>query len=213
MVDDGVLKTLTYNRFWAKQKNTEPTPGPVNTIIETNGPTQTLEQMIASTDRGILVSRFWYIRGTDPRTMSQTGLTRDGVWMIEKGKIAYPLKNFRFNQSTIKMLAPGNVLAVSKPERVGSSDGGGGSLLPALKLKEFNLYLTVRSCLKKETFTEGKKSPQRAAVAVLTTTAVANRPGRARDGPWRATVCRSRTTCSYRQTHRRAHRPVLQARP
>lgn len=138
MVDEGVLKTLTYNRFWAKQKNAEPTPGPVNTIIETSGPTQTLEQMIASTERGILVSRFWYIRGTDPRTMSQTGLTRDGVWMIENGKIAYPLKNFRFNQSTIKMLAPGNVLAVSKPERVGSSEGGGGSLLPALKLKEFN---------------------------------------------------------------------------
>ncbi|MFN0279755.1 MAG: TldD/PmbA family protein [Pyrinomonadaceae bacterium] len=138
MVEDGVLKNLQYNRFWAKQKNVEPTPGPVNTIFETSGPTQTLEQMIASTERGILVSRLWYIRQTDPRTASSTGLTRDGVWMIENGKIAYPLKNFRFNQSTIRMLAPGNVLAVGKPERVGSSEGGGGSLLPALKLKEFN---------------------------------------------------------------------------
>jgi len=52
--------------------------------------------------------------------------------MIENGKIAYPLKNFRFNQSTVKMLAPGKVLAMSKPERVGSSEGGGGSLLPAM---------------------------------------------------------------------------------
>ena len=138
MVKDGTLKNLQYNRFWAKQKSVEPTPGPVNTILETSGATSTLEEMIKSTERGILVSRFWYIRTTDPRTASSTGLTRDGVWWIENGKIAYPLKNFRFNQSTVKMLARGNVLAIGKPERVGSSEGGGGSLLPALKLKEFN---------------------------------------------------------------------------
>jgi len=138
MVDKGVLKNLNYNRFWAKQKNTDPTPGPVNTILETSGPTSTLEEMIKSTERGILVSRFWYIRSTDARTASSTGLTRDGVWWVENGKIEYPLKNFRFNQSTVKMLGPGNVLMVGKPERVGSSEGGGGSLLPALKLKEFN---------------------------------------------------------------------------
>ena len=138
MVENGVLKNLNYNRFWAKQKNTDPTPGPVNTIFETSGPTSTLEEMIKSTERGILVSRFWYIRSTDARTASSTGLTRDGVWWVENGKIAYPLKNFRFNQSTVKMLGPGNVLMVGKPERVGSSEGGGGSLLPALKLKEFN---------------------------------------------------------------------------
>jgi len=138
MVENGVLKNLTYNRYWAKQKNVDPTPGPVNTIMEASGPTTSLEEMIKSTERGILVSRFWYIRSTDPRTASSTGLTRDGVWWIENGKIAYPLKNFRFNQSTVRMLAPGNVLAIGKPERVGSSEGGGGSLLPALKLKEFN---------------------------------------------------------------------------
>jgi predicted Zn-dependent protease len=137
MVENGVLKNLTYNRFWAKQKGVEPTPGPVNTILESSSPTSTLEEMIKSTERGIIVSRFWYIRTTDPRTASSTGLTRDGVWRIENGKIVYPLKNFRFNQSTVKMLAPGNVLMLGKPERVGSSEGGGGSLLPALKVKEF----------------------------------------------------------------------------
>lgn len=140
MVKDGVLENLTYNRFWAKQKSKEPTPGPVNTIFATNGPTHTVDEMIKSTERGILVGRFWYIRGTDPRTASSTGLTRDGVWMIENGKIAYPLRNFRFNQSVTGMLAPGNVLMVGRPERVGGSEGGGSnaSLLPALKLKEFN---------------------------------------------------------------------------
>ena len=138
MVNKGVLETLTYNRFWAAQKDTKPTPGPVNTIFQSSGPTNTVEEMIKSTKRGIIVSRFWYIRQTDPRTASSTGLTRDGVWWIEDGKIAYPLKNFRFNQSTVQMLAPGNVLMIGKPERVGSSEGGGGSLLPALKVREFN---------------------------------------------------------------------------
>jgi predicted Zn-dependent protease len=138
LVNKGVVETLTYNRSWAKQKGVEPTPGPVNTILESDGRLSSLEEMIRSTERGILVSRFWYIRATDPRTASSTGLTRDGVWWIENGKIVYPLKNFRFNQSIVKMLAPGNVLMVGRPERVGSSEGGGGSLLPALKLNEFN---------------------------------------------------------------------------
>jgi predicted Zn-dependent protease len=137
LVKEGVLETLNYNRFWAKEKGRQPTPGPVNTIFETSGKTMTIDEMIAGTERGILVGRFWYIRSTDPRTASSTGLTRDGVWWIENGKIAYPLRNFRFNQSTTKMLAPGNVLGVGRPERVGSSEGGGGSLLPPLWLKEF----------------------------------------------------------------------------
>jgi len=138
LVEKGVIETLTYNRFWAKQKGKEPTPGPVNLILESTAGTQTIEEMIKSTAKGILVGRFWYIRGTDARTASSTGLTRDGVWMIENGKIAYPVRNFRFNQSMTKMLGPGNVLAMSKPERVGAGEGGGGSLLPAIKVKEFN---------------------------------------------------------------------------
>lgn len=139
MINRGVLENLTYNRYWAKQKGVEPTPGPVNTIFEANGPTNSIEEMIKSTERGILVGRFWYIRGTDPRTASSTGLTRDGVWLIENGKISYPLRNLRFNQSVTRMLGPGNVLMVGKPERVGGSEGGGSSAsyLPALKLKEF----------------------------------------------------------------------------
>jgi predicted Zn-dependent protease len=140
LIRNGVVENLIYSRFWAKQKSKDPTPGPVNTIFETNGPTNSVEQMIASTSKGILISRFWYIRGTDPRTASLTGLTRDGVWLIENGKIKRPVKNFRFNQSITQMLAPGNVEMTGVPERVGGSEGGGGggSLLPALKLKAFN---------------------------------------------------------------------------
>ena len=94
--------------------------------------------MITSTDRGLLVGRFWYIRSVDPRTALVTGLTRDGVWLIEKGEIKHAVGNFRFNQSLLQMLAPGNVEMIGAPERVGGGQGGGATLLPALKLKQFN---------------------------------------------------------------------------
>jgi predicted Zn-dependent protease len=141
LVRNGVLENLVYSRFWAKQKGKEPTPGPVNSIIESSQAPVSVEDMIKSMDRGLLLGRFWYIRGVDPRTALQTGLTRDGIWYIENGKIQYPVKNFRFNQSVMELLAPGNVDMIGKSERVGTSEGQGGnaSLLPALKVKEFHL--------------------------------------------------------------------------
>lgn len=139
LVRNGVLENLVYSRFWAQKRERQPTPGPVNLIMESSAQPATLEEMIAKTERGLLVSRFWYIRGVDPRTATLTGLTRDGVWLVENGKIQYPVRNFRFNQSIIQMLAPGNVEMIGTPERVGNSEGQGGnaSLLPALKLKAF----------------------------------------------------------------------------
>ena len=140
LVRNGILENLTYSRYWAKQKDKQPTPGPVNSIMESSAPPVTLEEMISKTDRGILLGRFWYIRGVDPRTALQTGLTRDGIWYVEGGKIRYPVKNFRFNQSLMALLAPGNVEMIGAPERVGSAEGQGNSaaLLPALKVKEFH---------------------------------------------------------------------------
>jgi predicted Zn-dependent protease len=140
LVRNGVVENLVYSRFWAKQKQKEPTPGPVNNIIESSASPVAIEDMIKSMDRGLLLGRFWYIRSLDPRTVLQTGLTRDGIWYIENGKIQYPVKNFRFNQSVMQLLAPGNIDMIGKPERVGSSEGQGGNaaLLPALKVKEFN---------------------------------------------------------------------------
>lgn len=136
LVKNGVLETLVYSRFWAKQKTKEPTPGPVNFIVESSAPVATMEEMIRTTERGLVISRFWYIRQTDPRTATWTGLTRDGVWYVEGGKIKHAVKNFRFNQSVIGMLSPGNVEMIGASERVGGSDNA--ALLPALKLKQFN---------------------------------------------------------------------------
>lgn len=140
LVRSGVLENLVYSRFWAKQKGKEPTPGPVNGILESSAAPASIDAMIESTERGLLVSRFWYIRTVDPRTALVTGLTRDGVWYIEKGKIQYPVRNFRFNQSLLRMLAPGNVDLIGSSERVGSSEGqgGGAAMLPALKVREFH---------------------------------------------------------------------------
>ena len=139
MVRNGTIENLVYSRFWA-QRAEQPraaTPGPVNTIIEASGPTVPVEEMIKQMPRGLLISRFWYIRSIDPRTNSLTGLTRDGVWYIEDGRIKHAAKNLRFNQSIIRMLAPGNVEMIGPSERVSSSEGQTAALLPALKLKSF----------------------------------------------------------------------------
>ena len=140
LVRNGVLENLVYSRFWAKQKGKEPTAGPVNNILESSQSPIVVEDMIKSMDRGLLLGRFWYIRSVDPRIALQTGLTRDGIWYIEKGKIQYSVKNFRFNQSIMELLAPGNVDMIGRPERVGSSEGQGGNaaLLPALKVNAFH---------------------------------------------------------------------------
>jgi len=141
LVRNGVVENLIYSRFWAREKDKQPTPGPVNTILESAGPAASIEEMIERAERCLLVSRFFYIRSVDPRTALLTGLTRDGVWSIENGKIARAVRNFRFNQSVLQMLAPGNVERIGAPERVegeGAGGNSGGMLVPALQLKRFH---------------------------------------------------------------------------
>ena len=139
-VRHGVLENLQYSRFWAQHQGRAPTPGPVNSILESSAPPVSLEEMISSTPRGLLLSRFFYIRVVDQRTALLTGLTRDGVWFIENGKIQYPVANFRFNQSLLELLAPGNVEMIGASERISSSEGQGrnATLVPALKVKAFH---------------------------------------------------------------------------
>ncbi len=138
-VRNGVVESLVYRRYWAQEKGKTPTPGPVNTILTSSAAPVKLEEMIAATERGLLVSRFWYIRPVDLRTLTFTGLTRDGLWLVEGGKIKHAVRNFRFNQSLIEMLAPGALDAIGAPERVSESENNGiPMLLPPLKIKRFN---------------------------------------------------------------------------
>jgi len=126
-VEKGVVKNLSYSRYWAAQKNVQPLPFSRSMVIE--GGTQSLEDLIKSTEKGILVTRFWYIRSVDPQTLLLTGLTRDGTFYIENGEIKFPIKNFRFNESPVIML--NNVEALGKPVRTGSG------LIPPMKIRDF----------------------------------------------------------------------------
>src|SRR6185369_16532246 len=99
------------------------------------GGTASLEEMIKNTDKGILVTRFYYIRNVDAQTLLLTGLTRDGTFYIENGKIQYPIKNFRFNESPIIML--NNLEELGKVERTVSVESNQNYLLPPIKVRDF----------------------------------------------------------------------------
>ena len=131
LVKGGVLDTLRSTRYWAQERKQEPTPGPVNFIMEGTRPPVALDDMIKDMKRGLLISRFWYVRLVDARTIVLTGLTRDGLWWIENGKISHPVRNLRFNQSVLAMLAPWNVEAIGAPQRLSPM------VVPPLKLGAF----------------------------------------------------------------------------
>jgi predicted Zn-dependent protease len=136
-VEKGVLKDLFYSRFWAQKMDKAPTAGPANLIME--GGTSSIDDLIASTERGLLVTRFWYIRPLDPQTLLFTGLTRDGLFLIEKGKVTRPVKNMRWNESPI--VALNNIDGMTAPDRAVSGEGiGAGGLAlvcPAARIREF----------------------------------------------------------------------------
>lgn len=126
-IEGGVVKNLAYGRYWADQKGVAPLPFPVNGIMA--GGDASLEDLIKDTKKGVLVTRMWYIRTVDPQTLLYTGLTRDGTFYIENGKIKHPIKNFRFNESPIIML--NNLEALGKQVRIN------GSLIPYMKIRDF----------------------------------------------------------------------------
>ncbi len=126
-IEKGVVKNMYYSRFWAEKKGVKGVPPPGGIIME--GGTQSLADLIKGTDKGILVTRLWYIRAVDPQTLLYTGLTRDGTFYIENGQIKFPVKNFRFNESPVIML--NNLEAMGKPVRAG------GHLIPPMKIRDF----------------------------------------------------------------------------
>ena len=133
-IEKGVLKKLTYGRFWAQKKNQQPDAG--TNAVKLVGGTQSTEDLIKSTPRGILVTRLWYLRPVDPRTVLYTGLTRDGTFLIENGKISKSIKNLRFNESPLFML--NNLDALGRAERVAGTEAGGDVVMPVLKVRDFN---------------------------------------------------------------------------
>ncbi len=156
LVESGVVKRLVYARASAeKMKKSEyaskvgpieatghgfPIPNemgeaPMNIVFEPTRNPNTVDQMISSTERGILVTRLWYIREVDPYEKILTGMTRDGTFLVEDGKVACGIRNFRFNQSLIEMLS--NVEQMSTPVRT-SGEESFDMVVPAMKVNGFN---------------------------------------------------------------------------
>jgi len=136
-VENGVLKQLAYTRFWAQKTGNTPTGGGGGFGgggggLKMMGGDSSLDAMIANTERAVLVTRLWYLRAVDPRTMVLTGLTRDGSFLVENGKISRSVKNFRFNDSPLFFL--NNVEAIGPTVRTGD----GGSVVPAIKARDFS---------------------------------------------------------------------------
>ncbi len=127
-IDKGVLKALWRGRYWANK--TEQPVLPFSGGLTMEGGKGGTEELVARTDRGLLVTRFWYIRSVNPQTIQLTGLTRDGVWLVEKGAIVGPVNNFRFNES------PANLLA--NVEALGAAVSTGESVVPPILARDFN---------------------------------------------------------------------------
>ena len=133
-IEQGVLKGLVYGRFWARKQGKTATGFPSS--IKMLGGTASVDEMIAATPRGILVTRLWYLREVDPRTLLYTGLTRDGTFLIENGKIAKAVRNLRFNESPLFML--NNLDAMGQPVRLAGTEAGGAVVMPPIKVRDFN---------------------------------------------------------------------------
>ena len=127
-IDKGVVRTVGCSRYWAAENDLEPVPVPNSFAME--GGDDSLEELVKSVRRGILVTRTWYIRTVDPQTQLYTGLTRDGTFYVENGEIKYPVKNLRFNESPIIML--NNIERLGKPVRIN------GNMVPPMVIRDFN---------------------------------------------------------------------------
>jgi predicted Zn-dependent protease len=132
IIQDGKVTNLNYSRFWAQQQGKRAIGRPGNLIM--SGGTKSTAELVAGTQRGILVTRTWYIRMVDPQTVLLTGLTRDGTFYIENGQIKYPLKNFRFNESPVIML--NNIDELGKQVRVGD-ESQLVMVIPPMRLRDF----------------------------------------------------------------------------
>ena len=156
LVENGIVKRVVYARGTAERMRRSeykdkvgpiaatghgfPLPNemgemPLNIVFSSPTDPQTVEQMIASTERGVLVTRLWYIREVEPFEKMLTGMTRDGTFLVENGRVRGGIRNFRFNESLIHMLS--NVDAMSIPARA-SGEESFDMVVPAMKVRDFN---------------------------------------------------------------------------
>jgi predicted Zn-dependent protease len=162
LVENGVVKRVVYARATAARvKRSEhrdavgsieptghgfPLPNeigemPLNIVFKVSDRPRTVDQMIAATERGILVTRLWYIREVEPFEKMLTGMTRDGTFLVENGRVQGGVRNFRFNESLIHMLS--SVESMGVPVR-SSGEESFDMVVPAMKVRDFNFTEVTR---------------------------------------------------------------------
>ncbi|HEY7481146.1 MAG TPA: TldD/PmbA family protein [Gemmatimonadales bacterium] len=132
-IEKGIVRAMGYTRYWAEKQGRKPVAAPGNWVME--GSSQSLENLIRGTERGVLVTRTWYLRPVDPQTLLYTGLTRDGTFYVEQGRIAHAVKNFRFNESPVIML--NKLDALGRPVRVQGAETQGLVMVPPMRIRDF----------------------------------------------------------------------------
>jgi predicted Zn-dependent protease len=129
-IEQGTVRALAYDRYWAKKQGKPATGQPAGWILD--GGTASRDELVKGVARGVLITRCWYLRWLDPQTILVTGLTRDGVFLIEHGAIVRPVNNFRFNESPVQMLARCDAMSPAVLTE-------GNVRVPALRTHDFNL--------------------------------------------------------------------------
>jgi len=140
-IEKGVLKNLYYDPATARRQKAAPSAATPTMSLVVEGTDQSIDDIVKKTRRGLLVTFFWYLRPVDTLTLLNTGMTRDGLFLIENGEIAGPVQNFRWNMSPLVAFA--NISAVGKPVPIHTGeayDGPGTALVPAIRVEDF--YMT-----------------------------------------------------------------------
>jgi len=140
-IEKGVLKNIYYDPATARRQKVAPSSANPSMSLVVEGTNQSIEEIIKTTRRGLLVTFFWYLRPVDTLTLLNTGMTRDGLFLIENGEIAGPVQNFRWNMSPLVAFANISAVGKSVPIHTGEAyDGPGTALVPAIRVEDF--YMT-----------------------------------------------------------------------
>src|SRR4029453_8579912 len=164
-IQNGVLHELIRNRAHAARTGSQPTPPAANLIMEGGG-TASLQQMISTTERGLLLTCLWYIREVDPERLLLTGLTRDGVYLVEDGEVVGAVNNFRFNESPIELLGRISEIGVAELTLCGEwNDYFNRTIMPTIRVPDFNMSTVSQASCSSGRPAPARPSPSSASIS------------------------------------------------
>ncbi|QMU78328.1 TldD/PmbA family protein [Streptacidiphilus sp. PB12-B1b] len=144
-IRDGVLTALPMSRHGASTTGRNPTPRIDNLILSRRGATSSMNDLISATDYGLLLTSLWYVRDLDPQTLLLTGLTRDGVYLIDSGEVVGEVGNFRFNDSPLDLLSRITEAGVTTAALPRERSSAARTAMPAVRASNFNMSTASRA--------------------------------------------------------------------